>query len=66
MDTNIGSGRLVYAGIAKRGAILATSGIQASAFRQSLKGAFRLGGAKNWRPRPEQVPNGFRVTGSCG
>jgi RHS repeat-associated protein len=46
----LGAGRLAYAGIAKGGAMLAASGAEASAFRQGLKGAFRFGAAKNWRP----------------
>lgn len=45
-----GAGRLAYAGISKGGAYFATSGVQASAFRQRLKSAFRFGAAKNWRP----------------
>jgi hypothetical protein len=41
---------LAYAGIAKAGSVLAASGAEASAFRQGLKGLFRFGAAKNWRP----------------
>jgi YD repeat-containing protein len=44
------AGRLAYAGIAKVGSVLAASGAEASAFRQGMKGVFRLGAAKNWRP----------------
>ncbi|NHQ88706.1 RHS repeat-associated core domain-containing protein [Iodobacter sp. HSC-16F04] len=46
----LGMGRLAYAGVAKTGSILASSGAEASAFRQGLKGAFRFGAAKSWRP----------------
>jgi RHS repeat-associated protein len=46
----LGVGRLAYAGIAKAGSVLAASGAEASAFRQGMKGVFRLGAAKNWRP----------------
>jgi RHS repeat-associated protein len=46
----LGVGRLAYAGVAKAGSILAASGAEASAFRQGMKGLFRLGTAKNWRP----------------
>jgi RHS repeat-associated protein len=46
----LGAGRLAYAGIAKAGSVLAASGAEASAFRQGLKGLFRFGAAKNWRP----------------
>ena len=45
----LGAGRLAYAGIAKVGATLAVSGVEASAFRQSLKGWFRLGMGEDWR-----------------
>ena len=44
-----GGARLVYAGLAKAGSILASSGIAASQFRSSLKTAFRGGLGKNWR-----------------
>lgn len=46
----LGAGRLAYAGIAKAGSVLAASGAEASKFRQGLKGLFRFGAAKNWRP----------------
>ena len=46
----LGAGRLAYAGIAKAGSVRAASGAEAAAFRQRLKGLFRLGAAKNWRP----------------
>jgi RHS repeat-associated protein len=45
-----GASRLAYAGLAKGVAMLASSGARASAFREGLKGAFRLGRAKDWRP----------------
>jgi RHS repeat-associated protein len=45
-----GASRLAYAGVAKVGSIVAVSGVEASAFRQAMKGAFRFGMAKNWRP----------------
>ena len=63
----LGGGRLAYAGIAKGGSILATSGTQASAFRQSLKGAFRLGGAKNWRsPDLSKYPSDAALRAAAG
>jgi uncharacterized protein RhaS with RHS repeats len=43
-----GFGRLAYAGLAKAGSILASSGEAASAFRSSLRGAF--GGGPTLRP----------------
>jgi RHS repeat-associated protein len=44
-----GASRLAYAGLAKGGAMLAASGIEASAFRTALRNAFRLGIGTNWR-----------------
>jgi len=44
-----GFARLGYAGLARGGSILASSGAQASAFRQSLRTVFRLGIGGNWR-----------------
>ena len=43
-----GAGRLAYAGLAKAGSILASSGASASAFRAGLRVAF--GGGKSLRP----------------
>lgn len=45
----LGGARLAYAGLAKGGSILASSGAQASAFRESLKTPFRFGFGRNWR-----------------
>jgi hypothetical protein len=45
-----GGGRIAYAGLAKGGSLLASSGAQASAFRAGLKTAFRGGIGRNWRP----------------
>ncbi|MDP1696694.1 MAG: RHS repeat-associated core domain-containing protein [Xanthomonadaceae bacterium] len=45
-----GVGRISYAAAAKGFSLVASSGAAASAFRQQLKGAFRLGMGKNWRP----------------
>ena len=45
-----GGGRLAYAGLAKTGSLLASSGAQASTFRQGLKTFFRGGFGRNWRP----------------
>ena len=45
-----GTSRLAYAGLAKTGSILASSGAQASAFRAGLKDFFRGGVGRNWRP----------------
>ena len=44
-----GIARLGYAGLAKAGSVVASSGAAASAFRESLKRIFRLGIGKNWR-----------------
>jgi hypothetical protein len=46
----LGGARLAYAGLAKGGSILASSGAQASAFRESLKRFFRGGIGRDWRP----------------
>lgn len=46
----VGGVRLGYAGLAKAGSILAKSGLQASAFRQTFKNVFRAGVGKSWRP----------------
>jgi RHS repeat-associated protein len=46
----LGGPRLAYAGLAKAGSLLASSGAQASAFRAGLKTAFRGGVGRNWRP----------------
>lgn len=46
----LGGARLAYAGLAKAGSILASSGAQASAFREGLKRFFRGGIGKDWRP----------------
>jgi RHS repeat-associated protein len=45
-----GGARLAYAGLAKAGSILASSGTAASSFRAGLKTAFRGGVGRNWRP----------------
>lgn len=45
-----GGGRMAYAGLAKAGSLLASSGAQASAFRSGLKTVFRGGMGSNWRP----------------
>lgn len=45
-----GGARLAYAGLAKAGSMIASSGAAASAFRQSLKVVFRGGVGRNWRP----------------
>ena len=45
----LGVGRLGYAGLAKAGSLFASSGAAASAFRDGLKNAFRLGVGKGWR-----------------
>lgn len=45
-----GVGRLGYAGLAKAGSMFASSGLEASAFREGLKDVFRMGAGKNWRP----------------
>ena len=45
----LGGARLAYAGLAKAGSILASSGARASAFRDGLKTAFRFGVGRNWR-----------------
>ena len=45
-----GGARLAYAGLAKGGSILASSGAAASAFRTNLKTLFRGGAGRNWRP----------------
>ena len=44
-----GAARVGHAGLAKGASILASSGVQASAFRQGLKTAARLGVAASWR-----------------
>ncbi|KZC39907.1 hypothetical protein RHOFW510R12_01285 [Rhodanobacter sp. FW510-R12] len=44
----LGAGRLAYAGLAKAGSRLASSGLQASAFRSGLRRAF--GGGHSFRP----------------
>ena len=46
----LGGARLTYAGLAKGGSLLASSGAQASAFRESLRTFFRGGIGKKWRP----------------
>ncbi len=43
----LGSGRLAYAGLAKAGSVLASSGASASLFRSSLRRAF--GGGNSFR-----------------
>lgn len=45
-----GGARLAYAGLAKGGSIVASSGAAASEFRQTLKVIFRGGMGRNWRP----------------
>ena len=45
-----GGARLAYAGLAKAGSVVATSGAAASEFRQTLKVVFRGGVGRNWRP----------------
>ena len=45
-----GGARLAYAGLAKAGSVMATSGAAASEFRQTLKVIFRGGVGRNWRP----------------
>ncbi|WP_133609770.1 RHS repeat-associated core domain-containing protein [Aquabacterium commune] len=45
-----GGGRLAYAGLAKAGSLLASSGAEASAFRAGLKTFFRGGVGRHWRP----------------
>jgi RHS repeat-associated protein len=45
----LGASRIGYAGLAKAGSMFASSGAQASAFRQALKTAARLGFASSWR-----------------
>ncbi|ODS24521.1 hypothetical protein AB835_03530 [Candidatus Endobugula sertula] len=44
-----GGARLAYAGLAKGGSLLASSGVAASQFRNKLKNKFRLGAGKNWK-----------------
>lgn len=44
-----GSGRIAYAGLAKGGAMFASSGKAASLFRFQLRNVFRLGMAQPWR-----------------
>jgi len=44
-----GGARVAYAGLAKGGSILASSGASASAFRTSLRNVFRLGIGTSWR-----------------
>jgi RHS repeat-associated protein len=44
-----GASRVGYAGLAKGASMFASSGARASAFRQGLKTAARLGMAKSWR-----------------
>lgn len=44
----LGAGRLAYAGLAKAGALFASSGAEASAFRASLRVGF--GGGNTFRP----------------
>jgi uncharacterized protein RhaS with RHS repeats len=45
-----GGARVAYAGLAKAGSVVASSGAQASAFRSGLKTFFRGGVGRNWRP----------------
>jgi RHS repeat-associated protein len=45
----IGISRLAYAGLARGVSIVASSGLQASAIREGLRSAFRLGLAEGWR-----------------
>jgi RHS repeat-associated protein len=45
----LGAARVGYAGLAKGGAALASSGVQASAFRDALKSTMRLGVGSGWR-----------------
>jgi RHS repeat-associated protein len=45
-----GGARLAYAGLAKVGSVLASSGAQASGFRAGLKTFFRGGVGGGWRP----------------
>jgi hypothetical protein len=45
-----GGARLAYAGLAKAGSVLASSGAQASGFRAGLKTFFRGGVGGGWRP----------------
>ena len=44
-----GAARMAYAGIAKAGSVLASSGEAASAFREGLKSCMRGGAAEDWR-----------------
>jgi len=45
-----GGARIAYAGLAKAGSVLASTGTAASNFRAGLKTAFRLGFGRKWRP----------------
>lgn len=45
-----GGARLAYAGLAKAGSVMTSSGLAASEFRQTLKVVFRGGVGRNWRP----------------
>jgi RHS repeat-associated protein len=45
-----GGARLAYAALAKGGAVLASTGLAASQFREGLKTVFRGGIGRNWRP----------------
>ena len=62
----VGVGRLAYAGLAKGGSICAKTPEAASAFRESLKNFFRLGGGKNWRPPNLTGKTGEALRASAG
>jgi len=62
----VGVGRLAYAGLAKAGSVLAKTPEAASAFREALKGAFRGGAGKNWRPPNLAGKTAEALRGSAG
>ena len=61
-----GGARLVYAGLAKAGSVIAPSGIAVSQFRSSLK-VFRGGVGKNWRaPNFKRYSNDHEIRAASG
>jgi RHS repeat-associated protein len=63
----VGTGRLAYAGIAKLGAVFASSGLQASAFRATLKNTMRGGIGKTWRiPDLDKYPTDAALRSAAG
>ena len=46
---SLGAARLGYAGLAKGASMMASSGVQASVYREGLKNFFRLGIGSSWR-----------------